>query len=175
MCHFNDTEMDLVVLFYLKSTTSVDFPEPDRHVCTDKSVLHLKWNAYWYLGESQNTYVLCCCEAECEEGKAVFTSTASLRITFSKPHPVLFTRSRVSWNSHKMKSTRVCRDDWIKAPNWNPKANIGNLQESKTEFDTPERRPAGTDWQFVKNLLGLWNEHCTLFSRAKLLKHESQH
>lgn len=53
---YNVTEMDFAVLFYLKSTTSVDFTEPDRHVCADKSELRLKWNAYWSLGESQSTY-----------------------------------------------------------------------------------------------------------------------
>lgn len=50
------TEMDFVALLYLKSNTSVNFTEPDRHVCADKSELHLKWNAYWPLGESQHTY-----------------------------------------------------------------------------------------------------------------------
>lgn len=54
----NVTEKDFAVLFYLKSTTSVDFNQPDRHMCADKSELHLKWNAYWSLGESQNTYGL---------------------------------------------------------------------------------------------------------------------
>lgn len=71
---------------------------------------------------------LCCCEAECDEWKAVFICAASLRITFSKPHPVLLTHTQVSWSSHKMKSTRVCPDYWIKAPNWNTKSNTGNLQ-----------------------------------------------
>lgn len=57
---------------------------------------------------------LCSCEA----AKVVFVCAASLRITFSSTsscaaHP----GSQVSWNSHKMKSTRVCRDYWKKVPN----------------------------------------------------------
>lgn len=61
---------------------------------------------------------LCSCEAECEEKKAVFMRAASLRTTFSSTssraaHP----GSQVSWNPHKMKSNRACRDYWKKAPN----------------------------------------------------------
>lgn len=52
----NGTQMEFVVPFYLKSTTSVDFTEPNRHVSVDKSALHLKWNPYWFLGEKNRAH-----------------------------------------------------------------------------------------------------------------------
>lgn len=144
MWHIMHTEMDHVVLFYLTSNHQCCFAEPwQTRVCADKSELHLKWNAYWPLGESQNTYGGCQLKLSARRGRAVFIRNASLRITFSKPHPVLLTHSQISWNSHKMKSTRVCPDYWIKAPNWNTKNQyrtfaIQRTLRHKSEYDTKE-------------------------------------
>lgn len=66
--------------------------------------------------------------SECGWRKAILLCTTPLGITFSKPHPEPLLHSQVSWNSHKMKSSRVCLDYRIVTPNWNTEANqvIGN-------------------------------------------------
>ncbi len=52
----NVTGIDFVVLFFLKSTTSVDITEHDGHMHADKTELNRKWNACWSLGKSVSAY-----------------------------------------------------------------------------------------------------------------------
>lgn len=96
----------------------------DMCVCT----YQLSISSGMHTGRWERSLSLCSHETECEEGKSVFICAASLKKTFSKPHPALLTQSQVSWNSYKMKSTWVCPDYWTKAPNWNTKTNAGNLK-----------------------------------------------